>query len=49
VRLPRIVFVLLAAKLEAAEKQFAGRTSAEGRCYTRDLRGEKQTVCMLDL
>jgi tetratricopeptide (TPR) repeat protein len=38
-----------AAELEAAEAQFAGRTSIEGRCYTRELKGAKQTVCMLEL
>lgn len=38
-----------AAELEAAEAPFAGRTSTEGRCYTRELPAVKQTVCMLEL
>ena len=38
-----------AAELEAAEAQFAGRTGTEGRCYTRELKAAKQTVCMLEL
>jgi tetratricopeptide (TPR) repeat protein len=38
-----------AAELEAAEAQFAGRVGTSERCYTRNLKTVKQTVCMLEL
>jgi hypothetical protein len=38
-----------AAELEAAEAQFASRAGRSERCYTRELKTLKQTVCMLEL